>query len=166
MCDNIRHIFVLSCCLFINKHKVVDIGGLNDEYYPSSDFALAAKMNAHYQTVFLPIFLSERGIGENESLRQSVCNDSIIAAYNLTLEMAKEVTRNLKAQVRKASIAAVISEIGVKGYNDVDYARVKSSLGMKKAYNHAVVINLINLYSKINWGLLLFRWKGANKEHA
>ena len=155
--DNIRHIFVLSCCLFINRDKVIDVGGLDDAYFPSSDFVLASKMNIYHKIVFLPTVLSMRGIGENESLKKSVCNDSIAAAYNLTTELAKEIWKNTKVQKRKASIAAVIAEIGVKGYNDVDYSQLKMSLGMSKTYCSNRVVSLINIYSKLNWGLLLLR---------
>ena len=155
--DNLRHIFVLSSCLFINRTRAIELGGLNDDYFPSSDFAFAAKMNCHHRTAFLPLVLSERGIGSNESLKQSVCDDSIRAAYHLTLEIGKTLGLNPQRQRRAASIAAVISEIGVKGYNDVDYSPVKESLGMKPIYSRPWVIRLINVYSKCRWGMLLFR---------
>lgn len=155
--DNINHIFVLSCCLFINKNKAINIGGLDDKYFPSSDFVFASKMNYYYSTKFLPEKLSFRGIGDNESLKQSVCDDSVKCAYQLTKSICKTLNYSDKKAKRKASIAAVISEIGVKGYNDVDYGRVKEKLGMKSIYNNSFIINLINIYSKIMWGLLLFR---------
>jgi len=155
--DNIKHVFVQPCCLFINKKKAVELGGLDDEYYPSSDFVLAAKMNYYYSSVFLPVILTERGVGNNNSLKQSVCDGAIGAAYNLSLELAKETGLSSRSQKRKASIAAVISEIGVRGYNATDYSGVKASLGMKKIYNNGFIISLINVYSKLYWGLLLFR---------
>lgn len=155
--DNIKHIYISSCCLFINKNKVKNIGGLNDKYFPSSDFVLSAKMNYYYSTLFLPIKLSLRGVGNNESLKQSVCDDSLRCAYNQTYNMCKTLGYNEKKCIRKASMATVISEIGVRGYNNVNYGKVKTSLGIKKIYNNKFVIFLINLYSKFNWGLLLFR---------
>lgn len=155
--DNIRQIYVLSCCLFINKEKALEIGGLDDTYFPSSDFCFAAKMNWYYETIFLPVKLSLRGIGNNESLKQSVCDDSLRCAFWQTYQMCKSIGYNGYKCIRKASIATVIAEIGVKGYNNVDYVKVKESLGMKRIYNNKFIIFLINLYSKFNWGLLLFR---------
>src|SRR5690606_17697310 len=79
--DNINHIYTLSCCLMINKNKVADIGGLDDTYFPSADFVVTSKMNFYHSTLFLPEFLCNRGIGENESLKQEVCEDSIRCAF-------------------------------------------------------------------------------------
>lgn len=155
--DNIKNIFTLSCCLFINKKKVMDIGGLDDTYFPSSDFVLSAKMNYYNKILFFPTILCYRGIGDNESLKLSVCNDSISCAYYLTYQICKNLNYSTKKAIKKASIAAVIAEIGVKGYNDVDYIEVKRKLGMKRIYNNSFIIFLINLYSKFSWGKLLFR---------
>lgn len=154
--DNIKHIYVMNST-FINKSKAREIGGLDDTYFPSSDFAFAAKMSYYYKTGFLPIRLTNKGIGESESLKQSVCDDSIRCAYYQTIEMCKVRGYSKMRQQRKASIAAVISEIGVKGYNNVDYGEVKDSLGMKRVYNNKLVIFMINTYSKLSWGMLLFR---------
>ena len=156
--DNIKHIYVMNST-FINKEKATEIGGLDDSYYPSSDFAFSAKMAYHYKTYFLPLKLVDKGVGESESLKQSVCDDSIKCAYNQTYYMCKELNYSEKKSIKKASIAAVISEIGVKGYNNVDYGKIKEELGMKKIYNNKKMIFLINLYSKFNWGKLLFRRK-------
>ena len=155
--DNAKYIFALACCMFISREKFIEIGGFNDEFYPSSDLVLTAKMNYYYDTVFLPVILSERGVGINNSLKQSLCDASVRAAYDLTMELTKELGKSPKKQKRKASFAAVIAEIAVRGYNNVDYSDVKSSLGMKNVYNKSFVVNFINLYSKFNWGLLLFR---------
>jgi len=155
--DNIKHIFIQPCCSFINRDKFVELGGFNGAFMPSGDFVLAAKMNHYYSTVFLPVILAYRGVGTNVSLNQSNCNGSIIAAYNLSFELAKELGLSPGKQKRKASIAAVIAEIGIKGYNDLDYSDIKQSLGMKKIYNYGFIISLINIYSKLSWGLLLLR---------
>ena len=157
MKDNLKNIFTLSCCLFINKDKAYELGGLDDEYYPSSDFVFSAKMNKYYKTIFYPSILCYRGVGENESLKQSVCDGSIVCAYELSMQLAKEHGFSQKKSKRKASVAAVIAEIGVKGYNNVDYGEVKRGLGMKDIYNNKFIIFLINLYSKFSWGTLLFR---------
>lgn len=154
--DNIRHIYVMNST-FINKAKAYDIGGLDDSYFPSSDFAFSAKMAYHYSTYFMPIKLVDKGIGESESLKQSVCDDSIRCAYHQTYFMCKNKGMSDKKAKRKASVAAVISEIGVKGYNNVNYGEVKCGLGMKDIYNKPFMIFMINLYSKLCWGLLLFR---------
>jgi|GEM_PF-2237972 len=154
--DNIKHIYVMNST-FINKSKAIEIGGLDDAYFPSSDFAFSAKMAYYHTTAFLPIRLTNKGVGDSESLKQSVCDDSIRCAFHQTIAMCDSLGYSKKKQLRKASIAAVISEIGVKGYNDVDYGHVKEGLGMKSLYNQKVIIFLINLYSKFNWGRLLFR---------
>lgn len=155
--DNIKHIYVMNST-FINKYRAMDIGGLDDAYFPSSDFAFSAKMSCYYRTGFLPIRLTNKGIvGESESLKQSVCDESIACSFYQTMEMCKYLKQKDKKCLRKASVAAVIAEIGVKGYNNVDYGKVKEELGMKKIYNNKFIIFLINLYSKFNWGLLLFR---------
>lgn len=155
--DHIKHIYVSSCCLMINKNKVIELGGLDDSYYPSSDFVLDAKMSFFYKVIFLPSYLSLRGIGENESLKQSVCNDSIKCSFYQTMEMCKYLKYDEKQCLRKASVATVIAEIGVKGYNDVNYGPIKAALGIKPIYNCKFIISVINLYSKFNWGMLLFR---------
>jgi len=154
--DNIKHIYVMNST-FINKTKALEIGGLDDTYFPSSDFAFAAKMSYYHTTGFLPAKLTNKGVGESESLKQSVCDDSIRCAFLQTVEMCKSYNYSEAKQLRKASIAAVISEIGVKGYNNVDYGPVKESLGMKKIYSNSLVILAINIYSKLNWGILIFR---------
>lgn len=155
--DNIKHIYVMNTT-FINKYKAIDIGGLNDSYFPSSDFAFSSKMCWYYKTCFLPIKMTNKGIvGESESLKQCVCNDSIKCAFYHTKAMCKTLKYSDKKCLRKASIAAVIAEIGVKGYNNVDYGNIKAELKMKKIYNNKFVIFLINIYSKFNWGMLLFR---------
>lgn len=156
--DNIKHIYVMNST-FINRKYANNIGGLDDSYYPSSDFAFSAKMAYFYKTYFLPIKLVDKGIGESESLKQSVCDDSLVCAFNQTYQMCKSLGYKEKKCIKKASIATVISEIGVRGYNNVDYGKVKESLGIDKIYNNGIVIELINIYSKINWGLLLFRRK-------
>lgn len=154
--DNIKHIYVMNST-FINKQKAMDIGGLDDTYFPSSDFAFSAKMRCYYNTGFLPIKLTNKGVGESESLKQSVCDDSIRCSFYQTIEMCKSLGYTKKQQKRKSSIAAVISEIGVRGYNDVDYGKVKNGLGMDKKYNNKFIIFFINIYSKLSWGVLLFR---------
>lgn len=156
--DNIKHIYVMNST-FINREYAKKIGGLDDIYFPSSDFAFSAKMAYYYKTYFLPIKLVDKGIGESESLKQSVCDDSLVCAFNQTYQMCKALGYRENKCVKKASIATVISEIGVRGYNNVDYGKVKESLGINKKYNNRIVIELINIYSKINWGLLLFRRK-------
>ena len=160
--DNIKHIYVMNST-FINKSRALDIGGLDDAYFPSSDFAFAAKMSYYYTTGFLPAKLTNKGVGESESLKQSVCDDSIRCAFFQTIEMCKSLGCSQQKQLRKASIAAVISEIGVKGYNNVDYSHVKKDLGMKGIYSNNLVIFAINIYSKFNWGTLVFR-KSMNLE--
>lgn len=155
--DNIKHIFTFSCCLFINKDKAIEIGGLNDAFYPSSDFFFSSKMNYFYKTAFYTKKMSIRTIGDNVSLSQDVCNDSVICAYQHTFHMCKDLGYTDRRAKRKASIAAVCAEIGVKGYNDIDYGKVKSSLGISPIYNMRPVIALINIYSKFNWGKLLLR---------
>lgn len=155
--DNIKHIFTFSCCLYINKSKYMDIGGLDDEYYPSSDFFFSSKMNYYYKTAFYTKRMSIRTISNNESLKQSVCNDSIVCAYNHTYHMCKDLNYAEKKSRKHASLAAISSEIGVKGYNDIDYGPLKKELGLKDTYNKPFIISMINLYSKFNWGKLLFR---------
>ena len=154
--ENIKHIYVMNST-FINKKKALDIGGLDDIYYPSSDFAFSAKMAFHYNTYFLPIKLVDKGLGDSLSLEQKICDDSIKCAYNQTFAMCKTLGYSDKKAKRKASYAAVVSEIGLRGYNNVDYGKVKEKLKMKKIYNNKLIILLINLHSKISWGLLLFR---------
>ncbi|MEO6513734.1 MAG: glycosyltransferase family 2 protein [Candidatus Saccharimonadales bacterium] len=154
--DNIKHIYVMNST-FINRSKAIDIGGLDDSFFPSSDFAFAAKMCHFYKTGFLPVRLTNKGVGESESLKQSVCDDSIRCSFYQTKAMCEDLGYSTSKQLRKASIAAVIAEIGVRGYNDVDYGKVKQDLGMAKIYNNKGLMYLINLYSKFNWGLLLFR---------
>ena len=115
-------------------------------------------MAYYYTTYFMPVKLVDKGIdSESASLGVDVCEDSIVCAYNQTYQMCKTLGYSDKKAIKKASIAAVISEIGVRGYNNVDYGKVKEKLGMKKKYNNKIMINLINIYSKLNWGLLLFR---------
>lgn len=154
--DGIRHIYVMNST-FINKPKAIEIGGLDDTYFPSSDFAFAAKMCYYYSTGFLPLRLTNKGVGESESLKQAVCDDSIRCSFYQTRAMCESLGYSKIRQLRKASIAAVVSEIGVKGYNDVDYGSVKRGLGMKEIYNNKLIIQLINFYSKLNWGLLMIR---------
>jgi Predicted glycosyltransferases len=157
--DNAKLINVLSCCLMINKHKVIEVGGLDDQYFPSSDFVFGAKMGSFHDVVFLPQILCFRGIAENESLKEAVCSDSIICAYFLAYEIIKKLkpksTESYKK--RKASFAAIAAEIGVLGYNDIDYSKTKTELGMKPIYNSKFTRFCIMLYSRACWGLLLFR---------
>ncbi len=161
--DNLNHIYVMNST-FINKQKALDIGGLDDIFFPSSDFAFAAKMGHYYKTGFLPLRLTNKGVGESESLKLSVCNDSIRCAFYQTQAMCKDLGYNKKRQLKKACVAAVIAEIGVKGYNDVDYEAVKKDLGMPAIYNNPLIIFLINLRSKIDWSLLMFRKKLSPEE--
>ncbi len=157
--DNIKHIFTFSCCLFINREKYFEAGGLNEDYYPSSDFVFSSKMNTIASTAFYPNKMSVRTVGDNVSLRQEVCDDSIRDAYHHTFYIAKSLGFTDKKAQKLASRAAVFAEIGVKGYNDVDYGGVKKELGMSAAYNNSFIIFLLNLYSKFNWGLLFLRPK-------
>jgi glycosyltransferase involved in cell wall biosynthesis len=164
--DNIKLIYVLSCCLMINKNKVIEIGGLDDSYFPSADFVLSSKMNYYYSTVFLPEFLCYRGIGENESLKQKVCKDSIKCAYYHTLAMLETTMPQLSQSKKqnKASFAAVAAEIGVLGYNKIDYSHTKNELGMKLKYNSKFVRMIIMLKSRFTWGTLLFRNNEVGKK--
>lgn len=150
LADNIKHIFISSCCLFVNKNLILSLGGLNDKYFPSSDFALSAKINYKHKTLFLPKRLSYRAVGNNESLKQSVCNDSIRCAYWLTFNICKTLKYKENKCKRKSSIAAVISEIGVRGYNNTDYSKIKRELNIKKIYSNKLCILMINIYSKLS----------------
>lgn len=163
--DNIKLIYVSSCCLMINKYKVIEIGGVDDSYFPSSDFVLSSKMNYYYSTAFLPEFLCYRGIGENESLKQEVCENSIKCAYFHTLAMLNTTTPELSQLIKrsKASFAAVVAEIGVLGYNKIDYSHTKNELGMKSKYNSPSLRKLIMLKSRFKWGALLFRSRVMGK---
>lgn len=155
--DHLKHIFIFSCCLFINRNKYIDCGGLNSDFYPSSDFDFDSKMTIYHSIAFLPKYLAKRNVGECASVNLTVCKDSIICAYKHTFSMCNYLNYSKSKCKRVASFAAVISEIGVKGYNNIDYSDVKNELGMNSIYNNRVIIALINLYSKFNWGLLLFR---------
>ena len=157
--DNIKLIYVLSCCLMVNKNKVLEIGGLDDLFFPSSDFVLSSKMNYYYSTAFTPQYLSFRGIGENESLKPEVCEDSIKCAYYHTLAMLDTIVPDLpqSEKQKKASFAAVAAELGVIGYNNIDYGKTKTLLGMKPKYNNKFIRNMIMLKSRFAWGALLFR---------
>lgn len=157
--DNIKLIYTLSCCLMINKEKVFEIGGLDDSYFPSADFILTSKMNYYHATVFLPAFLCNRGIGENESLKKEVCEDSIECAYKHTVAMLDTVDPAMSENTkkRKASFAAVAAEIGVLGYNNIDYSPTKNQLGMNKLYNSKIIRLIIMVRSRLAWSRLLFR---------
>lgn len=159
LADNIRLIYVLSCCLMINKEKVIDIGGLDDSYFPSADFVLSSKMNYYHSTLFLPKFLCFRGIGENESLKQEVCEDSITCAYDHTMAMLNTTSpaMSLDKKQRKASFAALAAEIGVLGYNNTDYSSIKEKLGMDPYYNTGRALLWAMVKSRLYWGSLLFR---------
>lgn len=157
--DNIRLVYVLSCCLMINKDKVMELGGLDDNFFPSADFVLSSKMNYYYSTLFLPEYLCYRGIGENESLKQEVCEDSITCAYLHTIAMLKTISPEMseKDMQKKASFAAIAAEIGVLGYNNTDYSSTKRALGMSERYNKKLTRLKIMLKSRLYWGLLLLR---------
>lgn len=155
--DNMKDIYAISTCLFLNKEKVLAVGGSEDAYFPNSDSVFNSKMSYFYKIGFVPIVLATRGVYENQSLKQEVCNDSIRASYYHTYEIAKSLGYKEKKCKRKASMSAVIHEIMVRGYNNIDYGFIKNELGMKSMYNNKIVIELINLYSKMNWGKLLFR---------
>ncbi len=161
--DNVRLIYVLSCCLMINKSKVIELGGLDDNFFPSADFALSSKMNYYYSTLFLPEYLCYRGIGENESLKQEVCEDSITCAYHHTVAMLKTTAPGMSKEdvQKKASFAAVAAEIGVLGYNNTDYSSTKRALGMPELYNKKSTRFKVMIKSRFYWGLLLLR---NNKE--
>ena len=45
----------------------------------------------------------------------------------------------------------------VRGYNNIDCGPLKKELGMSNIYNNKLIIEVINLYSKFNWGKLIFR---------
>lgn len=155
--ENLNLIYVLSCCLLINKQKVMDIGGLDDQYFPSSDFALGSKMNCYYQTVFIPLYLSNRGIAENESLRIEVCEGAIECAFHQTYAMMKYLGFTDAKSFKKACRTAVIAELGVKGYHNIDYGHIKNQLGIPSKYNSKIMIFIISVYSKFKWGLLLLK---------
>lgn len=155
--DNMKDIYCISTCLFLNKYKVFQVGGSDDAYFPNSDSVFNAKMNYYYKIGFLPVVLATRGVYENQSLKQEVCDNAIKASYYHTYEMAKTLNYDEKKAKRKASISAVIHEIMVRGYNNIDYSQLKKGLGMNKIYNIKFIIFVINIYSKFNWGKLLFR---------
>jgi len=155
--DNMKDIYAISTCLFLNKEKVLAIGGSEDMYFPNSDSVMNSKMNYYYKIGFVPIVLATRGVYANQSLKQEVCDNAIKASYFHTYEMAKSLNYSEKKAKRKACVSAVIHEIMVRGYNNVDYGNLKEELGIKKIYNNNFVIFLINIYSKFSWGKLLFR---------
>jgi Predicted glycosyltransferases len=155
--DNMKDIYAISTCLFLNREKVIAVGGSRDEYFPNSDSVFNAKMNYYYSIAFMPMVLATRGVYENQSLKQEVCDDSIRASYYHTYQMAKTKKYSEKKCKKYASRSAVIHEIMVRGYNNVNYGELKASLGIDKKYNSKFVILMINLYSKFSWGKLLFR---------
>lgn len=155
--DNMKDIYAISTCLFLNKEKVLAIGGSEDMYFPNSDSVFNSKMNYYYKIGFVPIVLATRGVYANQSLKQEVCDNAIRASYFHTYEMARTLNYNEKQAKKKASISAVIHEIMVRGYNNINYGKLKEELGMDKIYNNKFVISLINVYSKFSWGKLLFR---------
>ena len=155
--DNMKDIYAISTCLFLNKEKVINVGGSEDRYFPNSDSVFNAKMNAYHSTAFVPIVLATRGVYANQSLKQEVCDDSIKASYYHTYQMAKAKNYSEKKCEKWASRSAVIHEIMVRGYNNIDYGPLKQGLGMKKKYSSKRTIFFINVYSKFSWGKLLFR---------
>lgn len=155
--DNMKDIYLISTCLFLNKNKVFKVGGSEDMYFPNSDSVFNSKMNYYFKIGFIPQVLATRGVYANQSLKQEVCNDAIRASYYHTYAMAKTLKLNEKKSKRKACICAVIHEIMVRGYNNINYGFIKEELNMPVYYNNKFVILLINLYSKFNWGKLLFR---------
>lgn len=155
--DNMKDIYCISTCLFLNKEKVLNVGGSDDSYFPNSDSVFNAKMNYYYKIGFLPIVLATRGVYENQSLKQEVCNDAIKASYYHSYQMAKTLNYSDKKAKRVASFSAVIHEIMVRGYNNIDYGPLKKGLGISDIYNNRLIIGMINLYSKFNWGKLIFR---------
>lgn len=155
--DNMKDIYCISTCLFLNRDKVISVGGSDDAYFPNSDSVFNAKMNYYYKIGFLPLVLATRGVYENQSLKQEVCDNAIRASFYHTYEMARTLNYNNKKAKRKASISAVIHEIMVRGYNDINYGPLKNELGMSRLYNNKFIIMIINAYSKFCWGKLLFR---------
>ena len=158
MSDHLNYIFPAAPGMFINRQCMMDVGGLDSRYFPSADFVVCAKMTRYHATGFLPIALSVNGVeGDAESLKQEVCDDSIRAGYHLADAIAALAGFSQRRRQRVASRAAVLAEIGVRGYNNVDYGDVKRGLGMSDLYNNKMIISLLNLYSKARWGTLLFR---------
>ncbi|MDR0848368.1 MAG: glycosyltransferase [Propionibacteriaceae bacterium] len=158
MSDHVNYIFPASPGMFINRKCMLDIGGLDDHYFPSADFVVCAKMTRYHATGFLPVALSVNGVeGDAESLKQEVCDDSIRAGYHLSDAIAADMGAGERRRRRIASRAAVFAEIGVRGYNNVDYSGVKRGLKMSNLYNNKAVIGVLNLYSKARWGVLLLR---------
>lgn len=155
--DNMKDIYAISTCLFLNREKVLDIGGSEETYFPNSDSVFNSKMNYYYKIGFVPIVLATRGVYANQSLKQEVCDNAIRASFFHTYEMARTLKYSEKKAKKKASVSAVIHEIMVRGYNNINYGRLKKDLGIKKIYNNKLIIFLINVYSKFSWGKLLFR---------
>ena len=157
MKDHMRDIYPISTCLFLYQKYVVEVGGSDDAYFPNSDSVFASKMSFYHAVAFVPLVLATRGVGDNQSLKQEVIDNSIKASYFHTLQMAKTLEYREKRAIRKASFAAVIHEIMVRGYNPIDYSYIKKELNMKSIYCNKLVVEMINVYSKICWGKLLFR---------
>ena len=157
MKDHMRDIYPISTCLFLNQKYAVEVGGSDDAYFPNSDSVFASKMSFYHAVAFVPLVLATRGVEDNQSLKQEVIDNSIKASYFHTLQMAKTLGYGEKKAIRKASLSAVIHEIMVRGYNPIDYSYIKKELNMKSIYCNKLVVEMINVYSKICWGKLLFR---------
>jgi len=66
--------FFLGCAvgaptnIIFNKDVLLELGGFNQDYFPSSDYVFAAQCAASYKTYKIPFVLGGYRVGQNESL--------------------------------------------------------------------------------------------------
>ena len=76
-------------CLF-NKKVVFDIGGYNDNFYPSQDYCFALLFSCHYKIYVLKKTLTLYRWGANESINISTRKSFAIDAYYLRKSIFKK----------------------------------------------------------------------------
>ena len=154
--DNIKRIHLLSVAILVNKQKAIELGGIDDRYYPG-DAVFYAKVAYYYRSLFLPERLCYYRIASNDSLSADTCVKNVRTIYQMTKAMVESVYHGKKNRLLPIINAVLQEESNDKFNPNVDYNMLWEELGISRIYDNRIVRLLITVYYKLSWAMLFFR---------
>lgn len=140
--------------LMMDRYKVMDIGGFNEDFYPSQDANLMVKIGVSYGGINISNNLCDYRIAENESLKPKTMYDIMSYIYTHVCAMYKSEVIVLPLWLHKIHLNAVMTstEDAVRIYwkMNLDFKQIRLHLRYRRMSLFYSVLHKIGMKILLN----------------
>ena len=141
--------------MFVKKNSLLDIGGFNDSYYPSFDFAFNVYFSYYYNSI--KIWNNDMciyRISENESLKKEtlinfVIKDRLIKKTIVKQSKKKPILWHCYIDIFSLYYLNMMQKIF--NIKDLDKRHIENKLNLNNNLINSICYRLFNLYKKIDF---------------